>query len=524
MRASSHSHTDPPTLSCPARCAGPARRGNSALITGAGYMSALHSLKPGLSDEQAARQAAQREQLKRDLEEQMRAQREAKAARKAELAALEEREEAQLRAYWAAQARAAQGEAPPARPEVRAGDGQADDRAGRGAGQQGGKAWQMRQENDRPSQEGKAPSRGTASAALQSRPQSYMPPGVAGRGEALLQPGITVFLPPDKDAERRGALRARIAFQSYSEEAEAGSSSSQEQPAPGAVHHSSKHKPATPDSVAALQQALVQQAIAGGLLAAQQQQALQLLSPWLAASNPALAAAAGLPTAHPALPQLFMPLPATAAPIASSAAPATASSSSSNPQVLSMLRDLAAQQQHMREQLATQMEAVGRLAGDTTAARSERDHARLELERVQRMLAARQHAGGSGRGGLAAYGSPADEGMLSVTTHVLPLGTAIPSRLGTPAGKGAQPQRAPHGPSHAALPPRYLQQAPEPWQAQQQPRVSGAGRKASGRTGAAAAGGRADHAGALGGSSSSRGRAAGAAAKPAGPARGTWRK
>lgn len=494
------------------------------MSNGAGYMSALHSLKPGLSDEQAARQAVQREQLKRDLEEQMRVQREAKAARKAELAALEEREEAQLRAYWAAQARAAQGEAQPARPQRRAGDGQAAERAGRGAGQQGGKAWQMRQENERPSQEGMAPSQGPASAALQTGPQSYMPPGVAGRGEALLQPGITVFLPPDKDAERRGALRARAASQSYSEEAEAGSSS-QEQPAPGAVKHSSKHKHATPESAVALQQALVQQAIAGGLLAAQQQQqALQLLSPWLAASNPALAAAAGLPTAHPALPQLLMPLPATAAPIASSAGPATASSSSSDPQVLSMLRDLAAQQQHMREQLAAQMEAVGRLAGDATAARSERDHARQELERVQRMLAARQHARGSGRGGLAAYGSPADEGMLSVTTHVLPLGTAIPSRLGTPAGKGAQPQRAPHGPSHAALPPRYLQQAPEPWQAQQQPRVGGAGRKASGRTGAAAAGGRADHAGALSGSSSSRGRAAGAAAKPAGPARGTWRK
>lgn len=487
-------------------------------------MSALHSLKPGLSDQQATRQAAQREQLKRDLEEQMRLKREAEAARKAELAALEEREEAQLRAYWAAQARAAQGETQHAGPHGGAGNRQAADGAGRLAGQQGSTTWQQKQQDTQSNRERKAAGHKPPAAAPQQGPQSYSPPGGARRGEALLQPGITVFLPPDKEAERRGALRARAASESQLEEAEAGYDS-QEQPVAPDGHRSGQHKPSTPSSAAALQQALLQQAMAGGLLAAQQQQqqAQALLAPWLAASNPALAAAAGLQALYPALPQLLLPLPGTAVSAAPSAVPASAPSSSTEPQVAAMLRGLAAEQQQMREQLAVQLEAVTRLAGDASAARSERDRARQDLERVQRLLAERQQAGSHNSAGPAAFGSSGDEDMLSVTTHVLPLGMGIPSRLGTPAGKGAQPQHELHNPSHTALPvpARHWQQAPEPRQALQQFRRGGAPSKASGRAVGPAASGRADQIGALGSSSWSR---AAAATKPAGTARGTWRK
>ncbi|KAL4427716.1 hypothetical protein ABPG75_001805 [Micractinium tetrahymenae] len=490
----------------------PARCGAAAADKAAGYMSALHSLKPGLSDQQAARQAAQREQLKRDLEEQMRQKKEAEAARKAALAALEEREEAQLRAYWAAQARGAQGEAQHAGPQGRAGEGPAAAPVGRGAAQQGSRAGQQQREAPQPSRQREVP---THMAPKQGH-QSYSSPGGARRGEALVQPGITVFLPPDKEAERRGALRARLASQSYSEEAEAGCAS-QEPPAAAGSHGGAQQKPSTPGGAAALQQALLQQAMAGGLLAAQQQQQQQaqaLLVPWLAASNPALAALAGLPALGAALPQLLPPLPGVAAPTASTAAPAPAPSSSTDPQVLVLLRNLAAEQQRMREQLATQLDAVARLAGDATAVRSERDRARQDLERVQHMLAERQQAVSGSSGGFAAYSGGGEEDMLSVTTHVLPLGMGIPSRLGTPAGKAA--------PLQPALPARYREQALEPWQAQQQMRGGGAASKASGCAGAAAGSGRAGQAGKL---SSSKGKTAvGAKAPSGGAARGTWRK
>lgn len=481
-------------------------------------MSALHSLKPGLSDEQAARKAAQQEQLKRDLEEQMQLKKEAEQARKAELAALEEREEAQLRAYWAAQARSAQCEAQHALAPSNPAGGKAASTACSGVVQQYSMARQLQRHGAQPREGPKSRSNGTELAAGQHGPQSPSPPGGARRGEALLQPGITVFLPPDKEAERRGALRARLASQSYSEEAEA-ACRSQEQPASASSRCCGVTKPSTPGSAAALQQALVQQAMAGGLLAAQQQQAhtLPLLAPWLAAPNPALA---GLVPHYPAVQQLLLPLPATAVPAASAEASAPAPSSHADPQVLSLLRDLAVEQQHMREQLAAQLQAVARLAGDATAARSERDRACQDLERVQRLLVERQQAGSSGSCGLTAHGSHGDEGVLSVTTHVLPLGMGIPSRLGTPAGNGSPPQR--EAPSHAALPARYRQQAAEPWQQQRQTR-GGATGKAPGHVGGGAAGGRADQAGPLGGS---KGRAAAAATKktPSAAARGTWQK
>lgn len=79
-----------------------------------GFMSSLAALKPGLTDDQKAKAAAQREQLKRDLEEQMRAKREAEARRKQQLAEQEEREEAALRAYYARQAAEVAAEAGPA--------------------------------------------------------------------------------------------------------------------------------------------------------------------------------------------------------------------------------------------------------------------------------------------------------------------------------------------------------------------------------------------------------------------------
>jgi hypothetical protein len=63
------------------------------------------------------------------------------------------------------------------------------------------------------------------------------------------------------------------------------------------------------------------------------------------------------------------------------------------------------------------------------------------------MLAGRQHGGG--------YGGMEDSGeLLAVTSHVLPLGVGIPSRL--PSARGAPPP----------LPARYRQQAAEPWEQQ----------------------------------------------------------
>lgn len=78
--------------------AGPRGAGSQPKPAGCAYthMSALHDLKAGLSESQAARAAVQREELKRDLEEQMRQKKDAEVRRKAALAQQDEIEEAQI--------------------------------------------------------------------------------------------------------------------------------------------------------------------------------------------------------------------------------------------------------------------------------------------------------------------------------------------------------------------------------------------------------------------------------------------
>jgi hypothetical protein len=73
-------------------------------------MGAMGDLKAGLTDDQKRKAALQREQLKRDLEEQMRAKKEVEARSKQQLAEQEAREEAALRAFYARQQAEAAGE------------------------------------------------------------------------------------------------------------------------------------------------------------------------------------------------------------------------------------------------------------------------------------------------------------------------------------------------------------------------------------------------------------------------------
>lgn len=419
-------------------------------------MSALSGCKAGLTDSQRVRQASQREQLKRDLEEQMAEKRAAAARRKADLAKLEEKEEAEVKAYWAAQqgqTRAGQARTAAA-VEVQAAE---TERQGGGRGEAA----------RRPPSAGP---RGGASRAHVGADQLGNVAGGARRGEALVQPGVTVFLPPDKEAEWRGALRARQATQSCSsEEAEAvqprmrGSG----QRCPGAA-------------MAPWAQQMQEQA-GGGFPAAAaaallgQQQALPFISPAQAA---ALLAAAGMPVApYPG----YMGPPHLAA---GGSGGAAAGSAASDPQVLALLREMQHEQQRMRDQLAAQLEAVSRLSGVAADARSERDRACQDLERVQRLLAERQGAQWEGS-------AAGDQGMLAVTTHVLPIGAQrIPSRLGSPAtsARGPPPaarsRQAQQDLQHAPLPARYRQQA-EQWQAHQQGHQQGQ-QGTAGRTGTSA--------------------------------------
>ncbi|KAL4856899.1 hypothetical protein ACK3TF_002941 [Chlorella vulgaris] len=445
----------------------------AATSGGAAFMSALHGIRAGPSDGQRAHQALQREQLKRDLEAQMQAKKEAETASKAALAALEEREETELRAYWAAQAAAA---SKVASPGVQGG-------AGGTAGPASSRQQQQQRQQVQPDGElatqrkGRA---GTAGRSLDEQLGSRGGPGQAGlgpeplraaagaarRGEALVQPGIAVFLPPDKAAERQASLRANRAAHTVSFDepdlsaaAAFGGGGSRRLPPPATA-------PASTAMLAA-QQAQVQQ-----------QQAV--LAQAQAAAYFAAASAGGgggiAPFYHygacppPGMPFMLGP-PATSAGVEAGSPscgqhpfgpPPTGSSSSSNElQVLCLLRDLQLEQQRMRQQLAQQLDAVGRLGGDAAAARSERDRARVDLERVQRMLAQRQGAE-AGAGRLAS-----EQDMGGVTTHVLPLAARqIPSRLGTPAHCHSTCTADCQAEAAQQLPARYRQPAAEPWQQQ----------------------------------------------------------
>ena len=501
----------------------PAERGGArtnSMGPGAGvFMSALSDLKAGLSDGQRARQAAQREALKNDLEEQMRQKREAEAARKAALAALEEREGAQLKAYWAGQQQQQQAAA-----------GQAasgDEHAAAPAALAHTAKVRQHQQGSRAaaaplSARGRGPREQQGGGAAD--PLGSMAGG-ARRGEALVQPGITVFLPPDKEAERRGALRARQAAESSSDYAEAVQPQQQQQLQQLA-------------SVAASSQGLAAPAWQQLLLAQQQPaaspaQLAALLAP--VGANPAALAAGGMgmplyPYPYPGMLPFLPPPPATVGPALGS------SGSDMNPQVLALLRELQQDQRRMQEQFAQQLEAVSRLSGDASAARSERDRARLDLERVQRLLAERQGAGsGSGGGsGAAAYagrhisGSSDDADLMAVTTHVLPLGARhIPSRLGTPAtsARGPPPpglqRNAAAEAVQAPLPARYRHQAVEPWQQGRKLQQGGAPAAASRLP--AASGATSGPRGSQGRARAAAGGAAAGSKGPALPAKG-WRK
>ena len=490
--------TMPAALPAPLPAAESAARGSThKRAAGGSFMSALQDIRAGLSDDQRVRQAAQREQLKRDLEEQMRERKEAAARKKAQLAELEEREEAQLRAYWAQQARGAGDKGSPQRGGAASGAAAQQHNQTRGGAAVAAAAappLSARGRAGRAQAAGQAGAGEPLGAAL----------GEARRGEALVQPGITVFLPPDKAAERR----ARQATHSCTEDAEAVGPLAGVpalQPPPTAWHH-------------------------------HQQQGAPLLTPAqaaaiLAAANPALAAAGGVPFYPYAPPGLlpYLPPPATGAAFGASAAPGPVAGS--DPQVLALLRELQQEQQHMRQQVAQQLEAVGRLSGDAAAARSERDRARLDLERVQRLLAERQ---GAAAGAASVSGGPASaavaplplppstsEGdLMAVTTHVLPLGAhRIPSRLGTPAASARGPPQ-PLGVHHAEplhLPARHRQQAVEPWQQQQGP---------SAAAGAAKQGGIKQRAAGAAGSARQGRDGRGKAMEPAGgkvAAKGGWR-
>lgn len=450
-------------------------------------------------------QASQREQLKRELEEQIREKQAAEARRKAAQAAQEEEEERKLRAYWAAQAAqaAAERDGTAGRPTGAAGM----DRA-----QHGGRAAAV------PAAAGRGRASGAQGAA---EPQlgAGSGPTPSKRDEALVQPGITVFLPPDRAAERRGALQARQATDPCSQDAEA------VQPLgllAGAADQQVGAPAAGAGAAAAAWRQL--QELAGGqypaaaaALLAQQQAAAALL----AAANPAVAAG-GLPL-FPYSPVLLHTLVAAGAGI--SAGPAAgaaqqappAAAGGADPQVLGLLREVQREQQRMREQL----EAV---AGDVTAARSERDKARQDLQRVQRLLEERQAGGQQGWPAASASAHNAsfdsDGGLLAVTSHVLPIGAAcIPSRLGSPATGGAAQQ----GMEGVALPARYQQQPLEPWEKQEQ-RAGGAtaGRVAVQQSGASRAAGKRQGWGQPGAALQAKGKAGPVAAKQA-PARG-WRK
>lgn len=398
-------------------------------------MAALSDVRPGLTVAQRVHAAAQREQLKRDLEEQMRERRAAEARRKAELAAVEEREEAQLHAYWASQQQAQQG--PAAKPSAAAAPAEPAQEGGR---QRGAAA-------RRP------PTPVGRSSVLRAGRGAVDEPHGARRGEALVQPGVTVFLPPDKAAERAAHLRARQASESgCSEEAEV------VQPRARSGAQAAAAVPAAPWA----QQQQGAAAAMAALLA--QQQALPFLAPAQAA---ALLAAAGMPL----YPPIGLALPA--------APPQSAGSggvpASSDPQVLALLRELQQEQQRMRDQLAAQLEAVSRLSGDASHARSERDRARQDLERVQRLLAERQ-GGAALADGFSPVAAGGGGGLLDATSHVLPLGAhRIPSRLGSPAASARGPVPAgvaaaggaPAAARRAPLPARYHQQTEEPWQARQ---------------------------------------------------------
>jgi hypothetical protein len=208
-----------------------------------------------------------------------------------------------------------------------------------------------------------------------------------------------------------------------------------------------------------------------------------------------------------------------------------------NPQVLALLRELQQDQHRMQEQFAQQLEAVSRLSGDASAARSERDKARLDLERVQRLLAERQGAGGGGAscsnavahaGRHISGGGSEDADLLAVTTHMLPLGARhIPSRLGTPAtsARGPPPPglhryAAAGEPMQAPLPARYRHQAVEPWQQGRKAQQGGAPAAASRQSAASWAAGQRGVQGRA--KAAAAGTAAGSKAS-APPAKG-WRK
>ena len=396
-------------------------------------MSALSSLKPGLSDSQKEKAAAGREQLKRDLEQQMREKKDAEARRKAEQQAEEEAEEAAIRQYYGRLAR---------------------EQAAGGEGQGIG----------RPPTQAAAASRTAAGrrdgAGRLPRGQQGVPAAAHGRAEVVVTaPGIQVMVPACKPARRT----APVPDDAAAGQLAAGDSEDMDrQPA---HFNSQPGQPAArasrqPDEAAWPPPLLSQQA---ALLQQQQQQQLWG-SPYASALLGALPLQQVAALQQAAALQQYLPLvapPGTLPGLAAGAAAGLAQAVAVPPavahgEVVGLLRELQAEQIQLRQQFSTQAGVLSQLQGDVQSARRERDRAREDLQRVQQLLSAREggRGMGPGPGGLASgvgagwqvahllpssLGAGLGEEELVGSTHFLP-GRAqrIPSRLGTPHGTMAE--------------------------------------------------------------------------------------
>ena len=409
------------------------------------YMAALHDIKPGPTDRQRADQAAQRQQLKRDLEEQIQERREAAARAKAAEAEAEEREEARLRAYWAAQQTEAQAAAQAAEAAMRHHQPQ-----------------HQHQHQQRQTGGAGAQLSGRGGIEGSRREAAAVQHGGAGRGEPLMQPGVTVL--PQR------AQHAQQAQQTVSSD-RAGESAQREQqtpPPPDATElAASRHQ------LLQLLQLHLQHEQRAAAAPTRTMTAAQAAAILAAAAAAAVSTApATLPWLHPHLaglqpPKQLEPLHA-AAPASANAAVTLGDSQQQQLVVLELLREVQAEQWRMRGQLEAAVSRLRSSVGAEAAASahsSERDRTRSDLERVQRLLAGQQQY-------QQCREHESEDLQAVTTTHVLPLGARrIPSRLGTPALDSANAQPCPRQQQHAQqrhrplnLPARYRLEAIDPWQ------------------------------------------------------------
>lgn len=304
-------------------------------VHGGAYMAALHDLKPGLSDSQRAKAAAAREQLKLDLEAQIAERREAEARRKAEEAAREAEEERRIQQYYA---------------KLKLESAEAC-----GSSENSDSSVTKAAEGNRP--QGVAAQSGLVARQQQGRRSSHHHMHSGCRAEAsvpalgvqfhvshqacISSPTARPMEPEDGHDSGRGSQADRVGQEPNSWLPPVSAPSS------------------TSGAVLAAQQALLQQQL------------------W---SSPYGAALLGLaPAAAAAVAQQQARLPVMAPPLAPLATVAGG-------EVANLLRGLQEEQARLRQQVAEQTAAVGQLQGDVKSALHERDQARKDLQRVQRML------------------------------------------------------------------------------------------------------------------------------------------